>query len=398
MYYIRQLEKDDCGFACVKIMLANLNKDENYLFLEQDLNHENYTFQELIDLANYHGLSLKGYVIEDKEDFFSNMKEPYLAAMLLEEKRHLVYVYRIDKKRIYVLDPLLGRISYSHEEFISLSDAHVLMIEDHIKKKCEQKPEKFKYNNLMYFTAIFRVLSLISLFLGIYFLNKNFSYIYPLIFTALGFIFEILYRSQSIRMFKKIDQDLGYALKGGNVARWNKYYEAFEKQKGYAISYPGTILLSAVLCAVIILISILNSVYNVIPILMCLIIALIDLAVIKPKLKSMESEIAREESSLFKLGSYDKRQMYVEEIHSKSYKYGLYKMSFSLISLFAIFASIFVVMLLNQIMDLTYVIFYGFLFYELLHYLKELLSYQDKVEEFNYYRCLIQNSGAYKKD
>ena len=32
MFYIPQIKKDDCGFACLKMVLANINKDKNYLF------------------------------------------------------------------------------------------------------------------------------------------------------------------------------------------------------------------------------------------------------------------------------------------------------------------------------------------------------------------------------
>ena len=33
-YFCYQLQDDDCGFACLKMLLANINNDKNYLYLQ----------------------------------------------------------------------------------------------------------------------------------------------------------------------------------------------------------------------------------------------------------------------------------------------------------------------------------------------------------------------------
>ena len=38
MYFISQLGEQDCAFACLKMMLANYQKDKNYLYLPNPSN------------------------------------------------------------------------------------------------------------------------------------------------------------------------------------------------------------------------------------------------------------------------------------------------------------------------------------------------------------------------
>ena len=60
-----QIVDGDCGFACLKMMLSYYHKDKNYLYLPQDLNKNNYSFLEIIDIAKKYNLFLKGYEIVD---------------------------------------------------------------------------------------------------------------------------------------------------------------------------------------------------------------------------------------------------------------------------------------------------------------------------------------------
>ena len=57
-YQCLQLTNYDCGFACLKMILANFHYDENYLFLKQNLNKKNYSFLELTNIAKDHNLTL----------------------------------------------------------------------------------------------------------------------------------------------------------------------------------------------------------------------------------------------------------------------------------------------------------------------------------------------------
>lgn len=57
-YEILQSSTTDCGFTCLKVILANLNNDENYLFLEGKKSIR-YSFLDLSNIANKYDLELK---------------------------------------------------------------------------------------------------------------------------------------------------------------------------------------------------------------------------------------------------------------------------------------------------------------------------------------------------
>ena len=58
MFYISQLNQSDCGFASLKMLLANVLKNEDYLYLKQDEEHGPYNYFELIQIASDYGCVL----------------------------------------------------------------------------------------------------------------------------------------------------------------------------------------------------------------------------------------------------------------------------------------------------------------------------------------------------
>ena len=68
-YYIKQILKNDCGFACLKMYLSYLYKDTSYLFLAQTLVDKEYSLYDIINIAKYNGVGLKAYSFDDKNFF-----------------------------------------------------------------------------------------------------------------------------------------------------------------------------------------------------------------------------------------------------------------------------------------------------------------------------------------
>ena len=87
MFYLPQLGKSDCGVACLKMILADLNKDRQYLFLPCDENHGMYSFKDLQDIAKCHGLTLAGFKVTDKEEI-RKCNLPAIIRMTTKENCH----------------------------------------------------------------------------------------------------------------------------------------------------------------------------------------------------------------------------------------------------------------------------------------------------------------------
>ena len=70
MFYIKQIKNDDCGFASLKTLIANLYKKEDYLFIPQDESVGPYSYAQLIKIGAKYGVKLEGVKTEgDKITF-----------------------------------------------------------------------------------------------------------------------------------------------------------------------------------------------------------------------------------------------------------------------------------------------------------------------------------------
>ena len=68
MYYIPQLSNSSCGVACLKMLLAIVQKDERYLYLSEEEEHGQYNYQDLVLIAERYDVTLFGAKIDDKDD------------------------------------------------------------------------------------------------------------------------------------------------------------------------------------------------------------------------------------------------------------------------------------------------------------------------------------------
>ena len=55
-YFIPQIGQSDCGFACLKMLIAHLYDNQDALYLKQDENHGPYSFKELKDIGELYGV------------------------------------------------------------------------------------------------------------------------------------------------------------------------------------------------------------------------------------------------------------------------------------------------------------------------------------------------------
>ena len=124
MFYIQQITNDDCGFAVLKTMLANIFKNERYLYLKQDESHGAYSFQDLITIAEEEGVTLSG--VEANEVELANLAlNPFIASTEKDGFKHAIYVYKVKKKYVYIFDPKSGLKKLKKEDlFFDNSDLY----------------------------------------------------------------------------------------------------------------------------------------------------------------------------------------------------------------------------------------------------------------------------------
>lgn len=130
-YFCYQLQDDDCGFACLKMLLANINNDKNYLYLQNYKDKGNYTFFELIKIANLYGVNLKGY----KGKMDSKIKTPFICLIKGLNNNHYIIVYS-NKMFVKYFDPDNGLVILPKFIFLKRFKGFYLEVESYINLKC----------------------------------------------------------------------------------------------------------------------------------------------------------------------------------------------------------------------------------------------------------------------
>ena len=119
--YIKQLRDNDCAFASLKMLMAYYSKNKDYLFLKQDLDRENYSLWDIIQIAKKYGIEIQGVKISNMRKRFTLDYQPFLALFKdsNNENGHLVFVRKIKKNTFspsscFVPAPALGQIPQKH--------------------------------------------------------------------------------------------------------------------------------------------------------------------------------------------------------------------------------------------------------------------------------------------
>ena len=137
-YFCYQLYDDDCGFACLKMLLACINNDKNYLFLPNYKEKGNYSFLELVSIAKKYNLFLKGYECFD----LSKIKYPCIALIEGINNNHYVLITKIGKNYLCYIDPTSGKKVSSKRCFLKTFKGKYLCISEYIKTKSVFKINK----------------------------------------------------------------------------------------------------------------------------------------------------------------------------------------------------------------------------------------------------------------
>jgi len=112
----RQLDQMDCGPTCLKIIAEFFGKDFHLDYLRE------------ISFSQKGGVSLAGLSkalekigiesIGIKADLRELVMDLPLPAIAHWEGNHFLVVYRTNPKYIFVSDPAIGRVKYSHSVFL----------------------------------------------------------------------------------------------------------------------------------------------------------------------------------------------------------------------------------------------------------------------------------------
>ncbi len=114
--FYKQIDQMDCGPSCIRIISKHFGKEISIKYL-QDLAKVTKVGSSMHDLSSA-SEAIGFRTLSVKIPFTVLISEKPFPAILHWQKKHYVVVYKISKTKVYLSDPAIGLISYTHEEFL----------------------------------------------------------------------------------------------------------------------------------------------------------------------------------------------------------------------------------------------------------------------------------------
>lgn len=388
-YFIKQLGNKDCGYTCVKMLLAMVFKKTDFLYYpEPDINQSS-SFRELITFANKEGVNLKAYRIIDK-DIKKIKKSPFLLPIISDSILHLILVKKVKRKKCLIYDPSYGVYWLKNKDLKSIWNGEYLEVDKIKKGNFKLKKVNFISKRISLLSILFELLSFSSLMWAMYFINKNQSFYSSLILFACYIIFEFLYRKALIQGMKKFDNDLIIPEFSLNHMDFKTRYANMVKFKNIVITSPVEIISLILMTAFGIVLLIINNVINFL-IILAIFLTLICFKAIESNTFSYKiNKINKMEKELENI-SKNSNDVFVKKIKSlnaQTYQYASYLnlkkylIIFIIISLALLYAKI------NSIDSINFVLFHFFFYLYLSENINSILNLDKYYEQFKYYKAL----------
>lgn len=390
-YYVKQIGQKDCGFTCLKMLLAMYHKNKDYLYYPSPQIESYYSLKDIILLAKKEKLTLKATRVIDKFEFYDyKTRKPFLAPVKNENALHMVLVKRVGKKKLLVYDPALGIYNISKEEFIKKWNGEMLEVDEVEESKFKKEKIKILPNSYVCVTLFFQVVSFLFLVLATLFIDKNFSFLISFSLFLGYVITEFIYQRFIIKSFKYFDNNIlmnDYSLKRKSI---KKYFEPMNKFKFTAISSP----IQHLNCALILCFGIFILTYNDLANL--IIISIIFFAQVCFKIYEKHyldiniTQLELCEKKIFYNEAEDKVDFIssIKKLNDETYKIISY---FNFKKYFLMFFSLACCLIYQGFMGnitINFMLFHFFLYIYLEENFDKLLNINKYVDELKYYKCL----------
>ena len=397
MYFISQLGKHDCAFACLKMMLANYHRDKNYLYLQCPEDRP-YSFLELIKIAGIYDLKLLGVKVTDPKELYSCKKFPFI--ITLERKKgikHAVLILKANPKYVTVYDPSVGKHRISTEIFLDEWNGRALIAEEEPKKKkCEIIYPDFVDTRDKIILPILQVISGISLLLGAYFVSDKTIYFLPIAFFALFVIFEIIFRWQLVNAMKRMDDNIyEYDFRRENL-NYLELYKTIENYRYHALSTTPNFIGATLIAAFVSIITVINDSLNMIYIFLPLALAVIDVFFYKPYFKNKSIEIIEKENEVVEVETDFQFKTKSRDAHDVAYQIGFNKNTYTYLEVAVILLTIVLMMMITRVINITYVLVYLCISIFLKQTFTKMLEYSLQSEEFEKTKARLINQIDFK--
>jgi len=205
-HFVMQTTSRDCGWACLKMILADMSHNEDYLTLPATHQKGPLSFLDLVSMASPFGLTLEGYKVISKKEVFST-RGVFIALIEHQGKTHYLIVDKVRAKKVFVRDPAQGVYSMRKSEFLEMFTGQFLIVTDWVKPQTKIKntlglPAKTRL-------ALYgwQTLSAMTLLSGLASVNSGSHFALPIGLFAAYIVLELLYKGALLKAMVYLDKN-----------------------------------------------------------------------------------------------------------------------------------------------------------------------------------------------
>ena len=380
MYYIPQVTKSGCGFACLKMLLAIAHKDERYLYLKEDENRGHYSYQDLVNIAQRYEVTLEGAKFPDKDDLRNVKKFPLILTVIKEnDVPHAVLATKIRGKRILIQDPEKGVSWQKIDKFVEIWDGTLLSITGVQGRPFTSRIMDVHDTKGDIISYITQALAASFIAVATFFVKPGGSLLIPLIFCALSLISEILLRFFLLKRMQRCDKYLRMFLPYVQRRDYFEFYKRSQEYKRSSLTMGLNFVFYLLVVILIATISLINSLTFAISIGIAFLVAFIDVFFICPIKRDISRSLEEQEQELRKVKEEDEMELKVKSMEVKSYRYAYLEFASKVMAIAFFIISSFFVSAVEHTFALTNIVFYTCVSFLLYQYIVPLLSYDYKV-------------------
>ena len=356
-YFIYQGNDHDCGFAALKMLLANLAKDKSYLYIPKPAKREFYTLEDLNDIAKLYGVELEANGCT--RDYIDSLESP---SLVLLEENHMVMIKKKTKNSLIVYDPGRGVIKMRKDEFLRRWRCIVIAV-DHPENiiKMEKKRQYLLPPKLDLLSGLVALFSASLLIVAFYLLNAKENFLFSLLFL---FLFIMGQMVEKMLLFNQVYRfDMEFIPKYFNIKE-NCTKESYTKYVDFKKSFflTNRQLISSLLIAfTITFLLILNDFRNVFALLALVLLKILEIILFSRKEQDTKNYIAELESRTF--SEPDTAKDLALEANTKADKHIFYTSIKDLFYIFASFIFSVLTMFITNNSGCNFVIFHFVMYY-----------------------------------
>ena len=351
-YICYQGNDHDCGFASLKMLLANKTKNKAYLYINKYSKKKDFTFYDLIRIAKTYGVQLSAYEIPIED--VSSIEN---GSLVLLKNNHLVYLIKVGKKCVKYADPASGRKSLPIKEFEKIWEGKVIECVD-ARNARVVKAKKIKMTPTWMDVIHYALIGLIfaSLMFGFYLINESSSFILTMVLLLAFILLELVENWYIIKELKFFDKTfLSKFFAHRRNQNMDKYKEYCDFKSNHFII--GKLLASnLVLISAFSILLCLNDYRNVFAFLILLLIRLFDNVFFSKKDKDDIHQIENAEAVAF---DCDTTMLHsLERANNLAEKVALRKSLKKMVYLFISLCLAIVMMMASDIVSTNFIIFH----------------------------------------